>query len=76
MLDSGTQHSVIDIGPLLNLGIPYNRARSKVHGLCSNPVKVCGKAVVDVDVGGGHVVRQLFAVLESSESIIILEKSS
>ena len=77
MLDSGTQPSVIDVGSKRNLGITYTHTSGKVHGLCSNPVKVCGKAEVVVDVGDGISVRQNFSVieLESKKATIILRRN-
>ena len=74
VFDTGAKPSVMDRKTLGELGLENQviPAKTKVLGLCQNPVQVIGRVKIDVNTGQGKVVTANFHVLDSQHATVLL----
>ena len=74
ILDTGASPCVIDKATAEALGLNREivRGRSRVYGLCSNPVEVLGHAMARIQVGTLEPMTQKVHILDNEEPTILL----
>ena len=74
VFDTGAKPSVMDRKTLGELGLENQviPAKTKVFGLCQNPVQVIGRVKIDVNTGQSKVVTANFHVLDSQHPTVLL----
>ena len=72
MMDTGADPSVVDIGTVQKMNIPYSTKYSQEYGIGRTALAVCDTACVAIDVGDGLPLEHEIEVLDTNNMVVIL----